>query len=220
MSPNACVSVSVDTLSTYLATHLSHPVPEHANPTDHALDVVSTDFIQDPTRREQHIVELAEHWRSYEKQHPELRVVHYLRNSSDDHERDLELEANRSGTGSEGHSLRVFINASEQSSSVNPDCNTKSAIGKNSAKRALAQGGGSGVRSPRGLGRITSGITNAGYSLSSSLHESKYGLVKGLRQTWILMERNMINYSRNLLAYGVRLAMYREFFFLLFWSLL
>lgn len=34
----------------------------------------------------------------------------------------------------------------------------------------------------------------------------------GLSKTMILMERNTINYSRNLLAYGVRLAMYRVFF--------
>jgi hypothetical protein len=31
-----------------------------------------------------------------------------------------------------------------------------------------------------------------------------------LKQTWVLIARNMLNYSRNLLAYGVRLGMYRE----------
>ena len=30
----------------------------------------------------------------------------------------------------------------------------------------------------------------------------------GIHQTFILMERNAINYSRNLLAYGVRVGMY------------
>ena|SRR5271154_5238046 len=38
-------------------------------------------------------------------------------------------------------------------------------------------------------------------------------LWKPMNQTWILMERNVLNYSRNLLAYGVRLGMYRELVF-------
>ena len=38
---------------------------------------------------------------------------------------------------------------------------------------------------------------------------------RAMHQTWILMERNMINYSRNLLAYGIRLAMYSESSFIL-----
>src|SRR5262245_1606318 len=37
------------------------------------------------------------------------------------------------------------------------------------------------------------------------------GTIKKLvQQTFILVERNILNYSRNLLAYGVRLGMYRE----------
>lgn len=34
------------------------------------------------------------------------------------------------------------------------------------------------------------------------------GLKIGLNRTWYLIQRNWINYSRNLLAYGVRLGMY------------
>jgi hypothetical protein len=35
-------------------------------------------------------------------------------------------------------------------------------------------------------------------------------LRKAVENTWILLERNLLNYSRNLLAYGVRLGMYCE----------
>lgn len=35
------------------------------------------------------------------------------------------------------------------------------------------------------------------------------GFKIGLSRTWYLIVRNWINYSRNLLAYGVRLGMYR-----------
>ena len=34
-------------------------------------------------------------------------------------------------------------------------------------------------------------------------------VTRDAHRTWILMERNVINYSRNLLAYGVRIGMYR-----------
>ena len=36
-----------------------------------------------------------------------------------------------------------------------------------------------------------------------------HGMEVGLSRTWYLLERNGINYSRNLLAYGVRIGMYR-----------
>jgi hypothetical protein len=39
-----------------------------------------------------------------------------------------------------------------------------------------------------------------------------WSLRVALKQTWILITRNVLNYSRNLLAYGVRLGMYRECF--------
>lgn len=48
----------------------------------------------------------------------------------------------------------------------------------------------------------------------SAARRTRKGLWSGLRngahKTGILMERNVINYSRNLLAYGVRAAMYGE----------
>lgn len=48
-------------------------------------------------------------------------------------------------------------------------------------------------------------------SLKFSGKESLFrGMVRDLHRTGILMERNAINYSRNLLAYGVRIGMYRE----------
>lgn len=53
----------------------------------------------------------------------------------------------------------------------------------------------------RGWERGTSGLGGRVRSVGQ-------GAGRGVHQTRILMERNMLNYSRNLLAYGVRLGMY------------
>ena len=53
----------------------------------------------------------------------------------------------------------------------------------------------------------------AGRARVGSANGLRSGFISGWNQTVILMERNMLNYSRNLLAYGVRLGMYRECFF-------
>lgn len=60
---------------------------------------------------------------------------------------------------------------------------------------------GAGIRSFAQQRRLV------GQSLKTSWH-----------QTVILMERNMINYARNLLAYGVRLAMYGKLSDYFFWK--
>lgn len=46
--------------------------------------------------------------------------------------------------------------------------------------------------------------------LSTQRKGIRAAVTRALYRTGILMERNMINYSRNLLAYGVRLGMYGE----------
>ncbi len=118
---------------------MHHPVPQHANPTDHALDVVSTDFIADSAERSRHIDELAEQWEGYAEKHA----------------------GEHGARASEG---QLTIDDSEK-----------------------------GTVSP----------------LDSRPQGTKQNFMMMVRQTTILIERNMINYSRNLLAYGVRLGMYR-----------
>ncbi|KLO14790.1 P-loop containing nucleoside triphosphate hydrolase protein, partial [Schizopora paradoxa] len=125
----------IDRLSLYLHEGLHHPVPLHANPTDHALDVVSTDFIVGSGERSRHIDELAEQWEAYAEKHT---AAHGFRPSDG-------LESGAKGE-------------------ISPM-----------------------VRRPQRAERD--------YTMT-------------IRQTTILIERNMINYSRNLLAYGVRLGMY------------
>jgi hypothetical protein len=123
-----------DRLENYLRDGLDHAVPEHANPSDHALDAVSTDFMRQPGQGTAHILELAANWRSYAACYPNIHNV--------------------SGT----------------------------------PKSILAAGHVVPTRS----------------GLQQTLRV-------GLSRTRYLMERNWINYSRNLLAYGVRLGMYCEF---------
>ncbi|OCB88502.1 hypothetical protein A7U60_g4316 [Sanghuangporus baumii] len=127
-----------DLLSKYLDKGLSHPVPLHANPADHALDVTSTDFIRDAAQREMRARELAERWEAYAQVHQAEHIPHLT----------VKFEGG------------VAI-----------------------AKK---------LQNPVGEERR---------SVLGNLH-------RGIHQTFILMERNAINYSRNLLAYGVRIGMY------------
>ena len=130
---------TTDGLATFLSDGIGHPVPEHANPTDHALDIVNTDFMSDPAQREAHISRISRLWLEYAEKHAEAYPTVTIR-----------LEG---------------------------------AIAKKKLKE-----------SSQGLRRETFG----------------HRLRRDFHRTGILMERNAINYSRNLLAYGVRIAMYRE----------
>lgn len=119
-------------LEKYLRDGLRHPVPQHANPADHALDLINTDFISDPRRRETVARQLAVRWAVYSRAfrcHPYLII----------HKNDAEIVCDARTSG-------------------------------NIWKRIL----------------------------------------RVFQQTWILVNRNSLNYSRNLLAYGVRAAMYCE----------
>ena len=122
---------SIDNLATYLSDGLEHPVPLHANPSDHALDVVNTDFLRDAKQASEHIQRIAGAWTAYAARYPDA------------------------------HELNPIVKAKDAPS--------------------LKQKGG--------------------YA---------QGLKIGLHRTWYLIIRNWINYSRNLLAYGVRLGMYRK----------
>lgn len=113
-------------------------MPLHANPTDHALDLINTDFYKDPAEGHQHIDDLAARWVEYSK-------------------------ASLMGDGDQ-----------------DPEADSSSALSVYMKQRRLASSGA--WRAPH--------------------------------QTVILIERNVLNYSRNLLAYGVRLAMYSECSFL------
>ncbi|KAG8885259.1 hypothetical protein FRB97_001705 [Tulasnella sp. 331] len=127
-----------DRLSHYLAHGLNHPVPQHGNPADHALELVNTEFMPDTDQRHTHVDNLATAWSTYATTHSAELGAH----------RDPELPLKE---GPIGDGIRSFAR-----------------------QRRLV-----------------------GHSVKTSWH-----------QTVILMERNMINYARNLLAYGVRLAMY------------
>ncbi|KAI0315703.1 P-loop containing nucleoside triphosphate hydrolase protein [Amylostereum chailletii] len=118
-------------LDAYLAEGLSHSVSQHANPSDHALDVVNTDFMVDSAEAIRHVEGLARCWSEYAAKHHA------------------------------GHRL-TFLEPKHGS---------------------LAVG-------------------------AASRSETWRGLTVGMRRTWCLMERNALNYSRNLLAYGVRIGMY------------
>lgn len=122
-----------------MAEGLKHPVPQHANPADHALDLVNTDFMTDSTGRTKYIDGLAKSWASYLNVYPD------------------------------GHAI----------------------LPRKKESRALRHP----LRSEYGTARER---------LGTDIRVS-------LNRTWILMERNALNYSRNLLAYGVRIGMYREF---------
>lgn len=137
----------------YLSEGLKHPVPLHANPADHALDVVHTDFISDAEARAKHVADLAMKWMVYASEHPNEHAV------------------KRNMTG-------AWCSEEQKDG----DCTTTGSP-KKSRKNGGSQRGYLGVMS------------------------------RGWHQTVILMERNMLNYSRNLLAYGVRLGMYRELLF-------
>ncbi|KAG9015259.1 hypothetical protein FRB95_010725 [Tulasnella sp. JGI-2019a] len=128
-----------DQLALYLERGLGHPVPQHSNPTDHALELVNTEFILDSDQRGKHIENLSQSWSEYAKAHYD----------------ELGLRG------------------------VDSDMNAK--------EGSVHEGIRSFAKQRRLVGR----------SLQTSWH-----------QTVILMERNMINYARNLLAYGIRLGMY------------
>lgn len=184
-------------LDGYLASHLAHPVPKHANPTDHALDVVSTDFIHDHKLRENHIEDLAEKWKAYDNIRTGATSWQGSEAWNSEFYDDHETEANRSGSGSEGHSLRVFFGVAEKTLHL-----------ANGTKVNSKAKGRSRAGLPQNL--TLPSLPGPSGSLSSCAASSGNSLKKGLRQTRILMERNMVNYSRNILAYGVRLAMYCE----------
>ncbi|KAG9039437.1 hypothetical protein FRB95_010726 [Tulasnella sp. JGI-2019a] len=128
-----------DQLATYLARGLDHPVPQHSNPTDHALELANTEFMLDSAQRTKHVETLASSWSNY----------------------------------ANAHSDELGLNG------VESDMNTK--------EGSINEGILGFAKQRRLVGR----------SLRTSWH-----------QTVILIERNMINYARNLLAYGIRLAMY------------
>ena len=129
-------SAFLDRLADYLADGLGHPVPLHANPSDHALDQVNTDFMRDAAEATAHIERIASAWEAYAATHP---GVHSL-----------------SKLGEGAARVRVPL----------------------APRKGLVQ-----------------------------------GFKIGLSRTWYLIVRNWINYSRNLLAYGVRLGMYRTHHF-------
>lgn len=124
-------------LDTYLNEGLGHPVPLHANPTDHALEVFNTDFMTDAAQREAYVNEYARRWESY---------------------------AIENGLGYRSKTSHSVLNKAD--------------------RRGL------------GLRRVRKGLAA--------------GISRNIYRTGILMERNTINYSRNLLAYGVRIGMYCE----------
>ncbi|TDL20626.1 P-loop containing nucleoside triphosphate hydrolase protein [Rickenella mellea] len=126
----------VDKLDSYVAQVLERPVALHANPTDHALDLVNTDFFSDATEGKNHINELASRWKAHE-----------------------------SGFDSGRNTLE---------------------IGRSDAEKAV----------------------DPIHAWSQERRVAKQSLRRAFHQTWILIERNILNYSRNLLAYGVRLGMY------------
>lgn len=128
------ISICIAGLDRYLTEGLKHPVPQHANPTDHALDLTNTDFYQDHKAGQRHVDELAASWLEHES-----KFNADIKNTT---EKEYDFDA------------------------VEPYLRKQS------------------------FGR--------------------QGFIRNALQTWILMERNMINYSRNLLAYGVRLGMYSE----------
>lgn len=126
-------------LDKYLAEGLGHPVPEHANPADHAIDLVNTDFIKDPAERTRQIDSAAQSWTAYAEAHPAHHQI-VLSEKGDERLSDALRTDHGSRRSRMGHGFRV-----------------------------------------------------------------------GLSRTGVLMERNILNYSRNLLAYGVRVGMYGAF---------
>ncbi|KAH8091409.1 P-loop containing nucleoside triphosphate hydrolase protein [Cristinia sonorae] len=121
-------------LAPFLDQSLGHPVPLHANPTDHAIDLVNTDFLPDTESRVRHVTEYAERWASWASVNG--LGPQYIKNESDEMSRYSQTTVDRPSGG------------------------------------------------------VWQGVKN------------------GLYRTGVLMERNAINYSRNLLAYGVRAGMY------------
>lgn len=128
-----------DRLAAYLADALGRPVPVHANPADHALDLFNTDFMADAAASEARVSELAKRWATYAQAHGLAPPQ-----EKDEHE-----------------------TLTERASST-------ARVSRTAAMRT--------------------GILDA--------------LARDARRTGILVERNMLNYSRNLLAYGVRVGMY------------
>ncbi|KAI0031344.1 P-loop containing nucleoside triphosphate hydrolase protein [Vararia minispora EC-137] len=120
----------INRLATYLDVGLSRPVPFHANPSDHALDAVNTDFMPNSAEAEAHVERLATTWKAYAIAHTS---IHDVSNAP----KNVLVERRTLKRAALVHSLRVLLS-----------------------------------------------------------------------RTWYLMVRNWINYSRNLLAYGVRLGMY------------
>lgn len=131
-------------------------MPLHANPADHALDAVHTDFISDVELRAKHVADLAIKWFVYASEHPDEHSVKHRGMASWGDE-----EQKEGSDASEDRSVRrLKIKSSSKSQ---------------------------GSKEKNGVAASIS---------------------RGWHQTVILMERNMLNYSRNLLAYGVRLGMY------------
>lgn len=126
-------------MDAYLRDGLGYPVPQHANPADHALEIFNTDFMTDPAHREAHVLDYARRWTEY-------AAVH-------------------------GLAMRPEGDKDEHETLADPERTILSF----SRRRGLTA-----------------------------------GMVRGVHRTGILMERNVLNYSRNLLAYGVRVGMYRK----------
>ncbi|TDL28023.1 P-loop containing nucleoside triphosphate hydrolase protein [Rickenella mellea] len=137
----------VDRLDEYLAQVLERPVAMHANPTDHALDLINTDFFSDAKEGQNHIDELSSRWRTRGGRYNSVRTTLETRPSTEEKESTLDADP-------------IHVWSQERR------------VAKQSIRRAF-------------------------------------------HQTWILIERNILNYSRNLLAYGVRLGMYLGMGFLM-----
>lgn len=136
----------LDQLDLYLDRGLGYPVPRHANPTDHAVDLVNTDFLLNADERSGRVTEYAEKWNAYAAEH------------------GLGPKSDKKDGFEDKQAVRVSILSS------------------------------------------FSGITGHNGKMMSAV---KRGLRISTSRTMILMQRNMLNYNRNLLAYGVRFGMYR-----------
>ncbi|TCD65881.1 hypothetical protein EIP91_002041 [Steccherinum ochraceum] len=140
----------IDQLDVYLDEGLQHPVPQHANPTDHAVDLVNTDFILDPEERSNRVSGYAEAWKAYQ--------------------------------------------ASKKTETDTSVTEVKEAIDE---KRSS---------------RVRSSMLSSMTMSRDARHDIATRVGRGMRmdisRTTILMQRNMLNYNRNLLAYGVRFSMY------------
>ncbi|TCD65880.1 hypothetical protein EIP91_002040 [Steccherinum ochraceum] len=148
---------AIDQLDVYLDRGLHCPVPRHANPTDHAVELVNTDFVLDAAERSGRVTQFAETWNAYASEH-------HLHTSD--------------------------------SANID-DSDEKHKLKKEKARVSV-------------LSSVTGGLSFSGGEREGGGMMTAMGkrLRMNLSRTAILMQRNMLNYNRNLLAYGVRFGMY------------